>query len=101
VTSYRKTFEVGFLHLIRGKIRILPVIRDTLEQQRGLLEAAPSRNGNRPGQVPSYGYMVNVGLPTPMLSQGLMILPLTLLDSGGGKERSLVGLFFDIFVFEN
>jgi hypothetical protein len=59
-------FEVGFLHLIRGKIRIPPVIRDTLERQRGLSEAAPSRNGNRPspGQVPFYGSMGNVGLPT-------------------------------------
>ena len=53
-------FEVGSLHLILGKIRILPADRDTPERLRGLSEVAPSRNGNRPGQVHFYGFMGSV-----------------------------------------
>jgi hypothetical protein len=87
VTRYSKMFEVGSLHLIRGKITILPVNRDKLEWQHGLSEAARSRNGNRPNQVPFYGFMGNVSALIPMLSQELMLF---LTDSGCGKERSLV-----------
>jgi hypothetical protein len=86
VTSYSKIFKVGCLHLIRGKTKILLVNRDTLEQQRGLSEAAPSRNGNRPDQAPFYGFMENVSQPTPMLSQGLMVLPLPHPIAGAGKS---------------
>ena len=87
VTNYSKMSDVGSLHLIRGKIIILPVDRDTPEQQRGLLEATPSKNGNRPDQVLFYGFMGNVSPSTSPVSQGLMVFPT---DSGWRKERSLV-----------
>ena len=64
MTSYSKIFEVGSLHLIRGGIIILPLDRDTAERQRGLSEAAPSRNGSHPAQVHFYGFMENVSSPT-------------------------------------
>jgi hypothetical protein len=63
------------------------VHRNTPERQRGLLEAAPSRNGNRLGHDPFYGFMGNVSPPTPTLLQGLMGFAL---DSGSRKERPLV-----------
>jgi hypothetical protein len=76
-------FEIGFLHLIHGKITILPVDRDTPELQRGLSEAAPSRNGNHPDPDPFYGFMGNVSPLTPSLLQGLTI---SLLIAGAGKS---------------
>jgi hypothetical protein len=76
VTSYSKMFEVGSLRLIHGKITTLPVDRNTTERQRGLLEVAPSLNGNLPDQDPFYGFMGNVSSSTPMLSHGLMVCPL-------------------------
>jgi hypothetical protein len=65
--SYSKMFDVGFLHLIHGKITILPVNRDTPKRQRGSLEVASSRNGNRPDQDPFCGFMGNVSPPTSTL----------------------------------
>ena len=87
VTRYSKTFRVGSLHLIRGKITILPVTRDRPERQHGLSEAARSWSGNRPDQAPFYGFMGNVGTLIPTLPQELMVL---VADSGCWKERSLV-----------
>jgi hypothetical protein len=88
VTSYSKMFEIGSLHLILGKIRILPADRDTAERQRGLSEVTPSWNGNRPGQVHCCGFMGSVSPPTPTLSHGVMMPPPP--DSGRRKERALV-----------
>jgi hypothetical protein len=80
-------FEDGSLHLIHGKITILPVDRDTPERHRGLFQVALFRNGNRPDQDLFYGCMGSVSPLTPTPSQGLMgFTP----DSGRGKERSLV-----------
>ena len=87
VTSYSKMFGVGSLHLIHGKITILPVARDTPEQQRGLLEEAFFRNGKVPDQDLFYGSMGSVSTPVPTLPQGLMVF---IPDSGSRKERSLV-----------
>ena len=64
VTSYRKMFDDGSLRLTHGKITILPVARDTPERQRGLLPAAPFRNGNCPDQDLFYGFMGSVSPPT-------------------------------------
>jgi hypothetical protein len=95
VTSYSAMFEVGSLRLIRGKITILPVDCDTQEQQRGLLQVAPFRNGNLPDQDLFCGFMGSVSHPISALSQGLMIITY---DSGRRKERSLVCRSFDISV---
>ena len=87
VTSYSAMFEVGSLRLIHGKTTILPVDCDTVEQQRGLLEVAPFRNGNLPDQDLFYGFMGSVSHLTSTFLQGLMtFIP----DSGRRKERSLV-----------
>ena len=75
VTSYSRMFEVGSLHLIHGRITILPANRDTLAQQRGLSKAAPSQNGNHPDQVPFYGFTGNVSPPSPVFLQILMVSP--------------------------
>jgi hypothetical protein len=80
-------FEDGSLHLIHGKITILPLNRNMLEQQRGLLEVTPFWNGNRLDQDPFYGFMANVSPPTSTLSQGLIVFTP---NSGRRKERSLV-----------
>ena len=72
-TSHNRIFEVGSLHLTHGKITILPVDRDTQERQRGLSEAAPSRNGNRLDQVRFYGFMENVSPARVMLLQCLIV----------------------------
>ena len=64
VTSYSMMFEGGSLHLIHLKTTISPVNRNTLGQQNGLSKATPSRNGNRPDQVPFYGFMGNVSSST-------------------------------------
>ena len=87
VTSYRKMFEDGSLRLTHGKITILPLDRDTPERQRGLLEVAPFRNGNRLDQDLFYGFMGNVSPPTSTHSQGLIVFTP---DSGRRKECSLV-----------
>jgi hypothetical protein len=68
--------------------------RDIPEQQRGLLRATSSQNGNRPDQVPFYGFMGNVSSSTSTLLQRLMAFS----NSGCGQERSLVCYFFDILV---
>ena len=60
VTSYRKTFEDGYLHQIRSKITRSLVNLSTTEQQRGGLEVTRSQNGNRLARVRSCGCMVNV-----------------------------------------
>ena len=87
VTNYSKMSDVGSLHLIRGKIIILPVDRDTPEQQRGLLHVTPFRNGKIPDQDLFYGFMGSVSPPATTLPQELMaFIP----DSGSRKERSLV-----------
>ena len=83
VTIYKKIFEVGSLHLIHGKTTISPVDRGTPEQQHGLPKAAPFRNGNRPDQVPFYGFMGNVSPPTRTLSRRLMVFPPI---AGAGKS---------------
>ena len=57
--------------------------RDTLEQQRGSSEVAPSRNGNRPDQILFYGFMGNVSCTIPALSQELMVFPPI---AGAGKS---------------
>jgi hypothetical protein len=57
------------------------------EQQRGLSEVAPSRNGNRLEQDHSYGFMGSVSPPTLTLLQGLMV---SFPDSGRRKKRPLV-----------
>ena len=80
-------FEVGSLRLIHGKITILPVDRNTPEQQHGLLQVAPFRNGNLQDQDLFYGFMGSVSLPTSTLSQELMTFTS---DSGSRKECSLV-----------
>jgi hypothetical protein len=95
VTSYRKMYEVGSVHLIRGKITISLVDRDTPEQRHGFSKAGSSRNGNYPNQVHFYGFMANVSRPTLMLSRSDVFSA----DSGRGQERSLVCHFFDISVF--
>jgi hypothetical protein len=87
MTSYSKMFEVGSLHLIHGRTTISPADRDTAERQRGLSEAAPSRNGRHPVQVLFYGFMENVSSQPFTLSQGLIALPF---NSGCRKERHLV-----------
>jgi hypothetical protein len=83
VTSYSKRFEIGSVHLIRGKPTISRVDHDTPERQHGLPKAAPSRNGNRPDRVPFYGFMGNVSLPTSVLSHKLIVF---LLIAGAGKS---------------
>src|SRR6266566_2829953 len=87
MTSYSKMFEIGSLHLIHGRTTISPADRDTVERQRGLSEAAPSRNGRHPVQVLIYGFMENVSFPTLYAFPGLIALPL---GSGCRKERHLV-----------
>ena len=60
-TSCGKIFEVGFPHLILGKITMWPAIRVTKEQQHGSFGAMHSRNGDHPAsQVLSYGSTGNV-----------------------------------------
>ena len=93
VTSFRTMFEVGSLRLIHGKITILPVDRDTPEQQRGLLQVAPFRNGNLPDQDLFYGFMGSVSPPTLTLLPGLMI---SLLIAGAGKS---VFWYVDLLIF--
>jgi hypothetical protein len=95
VTSYSKMYEVGSVHLIRGKTTILRVDPDTPKQRHGLSKVAPSRNGNYPDRVHFYGFMANVSPPTITLSQTDVFSA----DSGRGQERSLVCDFFDISVF--
>ncbi len=68
VTNYSKMFKVGSLRLTHGIIIIFPANRDTGDQQRGLSEAAPSRNGSRPDQVHYYGFTENVSSPIRTLS---------------------------------
>ena len=86
-------FEVGSLHLIHGRTTISPVDRGIPEQRHGLLEVAPSRNGNHPVEVPFYGFMANVSHSTSTLSQRLMAFSP---DSGSRQERSLVCDIFDL-----
>ena len=83
VKSYSKMFGVGSLHLIHGKITILPVARDTREQQRGLLHVTHFRNGKIPDQDLFYGFMGSVSPPATTLPQELMVLSLT---AGAGKS---------------
>ena len=90
-------FEDGCLHLIHGKTTILPVDRSTPELQLGLSKGAPSRSGNRPVQVPFYGFMGNVSPQTCTLSKRLMVFPP---GSGRGQERFLVCHLFDILSLE-
>jgi hypothetical protein len=78
-----KMFEDGSLHLIRGKITILPLDRDTPERHRGLLRVALFRNGNCPDQDLLCGFMANVSPSTPTALQGLMVSPLI---AGAGKS---------------
>jgi hypothetical protein len=87
VTGSRKIFKVGCHHLIHGKTTILRVDHDTPEQQRGLSEATPSRNGNCLDRVRFYGFMGNVSPPTPALWRGLIV---SSLDSRCRKESLLV-----------
>ena len=84
VTRYSKTFENGSLHPVRGKITILPVTRDRADRQHGLSEAAPSRSGNHPDQVPFYGFMGNVSGLIPTLSQELTMIRSMI--AGAGKS---------------
>ena len=96
VTSYSKRFEVGSVHLIRGKTTISPVDRDTPERQHGLPKAAPFRNGNRLDQVPFYGFMGNVSIHTSAFAQAHSFSS----DSGCRKECFLVSKSFDVFVLK-
>ena len=86
VTNYRTMYEVGFVHLIRGKTTISPVDHDIPEQRHGLSKVESSRNGNHPDQVHFYGFMANVSPPTLTLSQADVFSA----DSGRGQEHSLV-----------
>ena len=75
-------YEIGSVHLIRGKITISPVDCDTSVQRHGLSKAESSQNGNYPDQVHSYGFMANVSPPTLMLSQTDVFSPI----AGAGKS---------------
>ena len=85
MTGSKKIFEVGCLHLIRGKITTLRVDHDTPERQRGLLEATPSRNGNRLDQAHFYGFMGNVSLQ-PLDLAATDSFPLPPMIAGAGKS---------------
>ncbi len=98
VTNYRKLFYVGSLRLTRGRIIRLPADHDIREQQRGLSEAAPSRNGSRPDKVPFYGFMENVRSPIRIPSQWLIIHPL---GSGRREKRHLVWSSIRYFRLQN
>jgi hypothetical protein len=87
VKNSRKIFDVGSLHLIRGRITIYPVDRDTPGRQCGLLEAVPSQIGNRPDRVPFCGFMGNVSPPTPTLLYVLIVF----LPGSGGQEKVFSG----------
>ncbi len=67
VTNYSKMFKIGSLRLTHGRIIIFPANRGTREQQRGLSEAAPSRNGSCPDQIHYYGFMENVSSQSGLL----------------------------------
>ena len=60
VINYRKTFGIGYLHPIRGKITTLPADRGILGLGRGLSKVMPSLNGSRPDRVHCYGFTANV-----------------------------------------
>ena len=55
VITCKKTFVVGFLPRIRGKITTLPVKHATMGPQRGSFGASRFQIGNLLVQVPFYG----------------------------------------------
>jgi hypothetical protein len=60
VTSWQKTFEVGSLHLIHGKIRTRSANCGTPGPRHGFSTAKRSRIGNAPSRVIFSGSMENV-----------------------------------------
>ena len=94
-TSYSRTFENGFPHQIRGKTTKSLVSLAIVELQHGGCKILLSRNGNLLVQVPSYGFMENVGALYPRTFPGTDHFRLY---SGRWKERPLVRQSFHISV---
>ena len=62
-TSYKGTFELGYLLQTHPQTIILLVNRITAERPRGLSKATPSKNGNRQARFSGFTAIVSISHP--------------------------------------